>query len=376
MLVRVHSQCLTGDVFGSQRCDCGDADARRAEAIDRERDGACSSTCGRRGAASGSRTSSRAYAAPGPRRSTRSRRTCKLGFAAGSARLRHRRADPRRSRRAQDRAPHEQPAEDRRARGATASTIVERVPIEVPAHAAEPALPRDQARQARALPVEGRSRGGQSAHRGATRKATRRPRPGRAALGATARVSTKAPAPPRAHGSGAARDAVQRSSRPRGGRTAYGDRSRGARAGGGLGALRGDRVAHERRRRSSSARGGRAGAPASRRDRGSHRGLPGARRVRAAAGCASRGAHGPLRRDDRARRHHPRRHAALRVHLRGDRARPDAGFPATGLPVLFGVLTTDSLQDALDRAGGSEGNKGAEAALAAIEMAAFSLERP
>jgi len=49
---------------------------------------------------------------------------------------------------------------------------------------------------------------------------------------------------------------------------------------------------------------------------------------------------------------------------------------STGLPVLFGVLTTDTVQDALDRAGGSEGNKGAEAALAAIEMAAFSLERP
>jgi 6,7-dimethyl-8-ribityllumazine synthase len=49
---------------------------------------------------------------------------------------------------------------------------------------------------------------------------------------------------------------------------------------------------------------------------------------------------------------------------------------STGLPVLFGVLTTDSLEDALERAGGSEGNKGAEAALAAIEMAAFSLERP
>ena len=49
---------------------------------------------------------------------------------------------------------------------------------------------------------------------------------------------------------------------------------------------------------------------------------------------------------------------------------------STGLPVLFGVLTTDTLEDALDRAGGSEGNKGAEAALAAIEMAAFSLERP
>ena len=37
------------------------------------------------------------------------------------------------------------------------------------------------------------------------------------------------------------------------------------------------------------------------------------------------------------------------------------------LPVIFGVLTTDTDQQALDRAGGSEGNKGAEAALAALE---------
>jgi 6,7-dimethyl-8-ribityllumazine synthase len=41
----------------------------------------------------------------------------------------------------------------------------------------------------------------------------------------------------------------------------------------------------------------------------------------------------------------------------------------TGVPVAFGVLTTDDLDSALARAGGSEGNKGAEAALAAIEMA-------
>jgi 6,7-dimethyl-8-ribityllumazine synthase len=41
----------------------------------------------------------------------------------------------------------------------------------------------------------------------------------------------------------------------------------------------------------------------------------------------------------------------------------------TGVPVAFGVLTTDDVKQALDRAGGEEGNKGAEAALAAIEMA-------
>lgn len=40
-------------------------------------------------------------------------------------------------------------------------------------------------------------------------------------------------------------------------------------------------------------------------------------------------------------------------------------------PVIFGVLTVDNLQQALDRAGGSLGNKGSEAAVAAIEMADF-----
>ena len=40
-------------------------------------------------------------------------------------------------------------------------------------------------------------------------------------------------------------------------------------------------------------------------------------------------------------------------------------------PLIFGVLTVDNLQQALDRAGGALGNKGAEAAVAAIEMANF-----
>jgi 6,7-dimethyl-8-ribityllumazine synthase len=42
---------------------------------------------------------------------------------------------------------------------------------------------------------------------------------------------------------------------------------------------------------------------------------------------------------------------------------------ATGVPIAFGVLTTDDMQQAMDRAGGKSGNKGAEAAEAAIEMA-------
>lgn len=40
----------------------------------------------------------------------------------------------------------------------------------------------------------------------------------------------------------------------------------------------------------------------------------------------------------------------------------------SGVPVLFGVLTCSSMEQALDRAGGKAGNKGSEAALAAIEM--------
>ena len=40
-----------------------------------------------------------------------------------------------------------------------------------------------------------------------------------------------------------------------------------------------------------------------------------------------------------------------------------------GCPVIFGVLTTNTLQQALDRAGGVHGNKGVEAAITAIKMA-------
>lgn len=41
---------------------------------------------------------------------------------------------------------------------------------------------------------------------------------------------------------------------------------------------------------------------------------------------------------------------------------------SSGVPVIFGVLTTDDMEQALDRAGGKVGNKGAEAAVAAVEM--------
>jgi len=40
-----------------------------------------------------------------------------------------------------------------------------------------------------------------------------------------------------------------------------------------------------------------------------------------------------------------------------------------GLPVIFGVLTTDTIEQAIERAGSKGGNKGWDAALAAVEMA-------
>ncbi len=42
------------------------------------------------------------------------------------------------------------------------------------------------------------------------------------------------------------------------------------------------------------------------------------------------------------------------------------------IPFIFGVLTTDNLQQALDRAGGKHGNKGDEGAITAIKMIDFS----
>jgi 6,7-dimethyl-8-ribityllumazine synthase len=48
----------------------------------------------------------------------------------------------------------------------------------------------------------------------------------------------------------------------------------------------------------------------------------------------------------------------------------------TGVPVVFGVLTTDTLDQALDRAGGKSGNKGFDAATAAIEMADLLRQLP
>src|SRR4051794_32818679 len=48
----------------------------------------------------------------------------------------------------------------------------------------------------------------------------------------------------------------------------------------------------------------------------------------------------------------------------------------TGVPVIFGVLTVDTREQALDRLGGKEGHKGEEAAFTAIEMVSLLRELP
>lgn len=79
---------------------------------------------------------------------------------------------------------------------------------------------------------------------------------------------------------------------------------------------------------------------------------------------------------------------ALAAVVRGQTAHFDyvAGNAATvgrvaadsGVPVSFGVLTTETWEQAVDRAGGKRGNAGADAALAAIETARVleALEKP
>src|SRR6266481_7032935 len=57
-------------------------------------------------------------------------------------------------------------------------------------------------------------------------------------------------------------------------------------------------------------------------------------------------------------------------YVAGEAAKGVAHVAAeTGVPVAFGVLTTNTLEQAIDRAGAKGGNKGADAAITAIEMA-------
>jgi 6,7-dimethyl-8-ribityllumazine synthase len=49
---------------------------------------------------------------------------------------------------------------------------------------------------------------------------------------------------------------------------------------------------------------------------------------------------------------------------------------ATGVPVIFGVLTCDTLEQAINRAGAKAGNKGFEAAVSAVEMVNLLAQLP
>jgi 6,7-dimethyl-8-ribityllumazine synthase len=64
-------------------------------------------------------------------------------------------------------------------------------------------------------------------------------------------------------------------------------------------------------------------------------------------------------------------------HVAGASTNGIAGISLqTGIPVIFGVLTCDTLEQAINRAGAKAGNKGFEAALTAIEMADLILKLP
>lgn len=57
-------------------------------------------------------------------------------------------------------------------------------------------------------------------------------------------------------------------------------------------------------------------------------------------------------------------------HIAGECSKGIASaMERTGVPITFGVVTAENIEQAIERAGSKAGNKGAEAALAAIEMA-------
>jgi 3,4-dihydroxy 2-butanone 4-phosphate synthase/GTP cyclohydrolase II len=130
VLVRVHSQCLTGDIFSSSRCDCGDQLHHALEAIAAAGQGVLL-YLRQEGRGIGLIHKLLAYElqdqGKGHRGSERGPRV-----QGRPARLRHRRPDPGGARRAPDAAAHQQPAQVRGLEG-YGLQIVERVPLEVPA---------------------------------------------------------------------------------------------------------------------------------------------------------------------------------------------------------------------------------------------------
>jgi 3,4-dihydroxy 2-butanone 4-phosphate synthase/GTP cyclohydrolase II len=109
VLVRVHSQCLTGDVFGSQRCDCGPQMHAALRAIEKRGSGVLLYL---RQEGPRHRAREQAQGVPAPGQGLRhGHGEPQAGLCRRPARLRHRGADPRRPRCAPDRAAHEQSAQ-------------------------------------------------------------------------------------------------------------------------------------------------------------------------------------------------------------------------------------------------------------------------
>ena len=119
----------------------------------------------------------------------------------------------------------------------------------------------------------------------------------------------------------------------------------------------------------------RAGPP--RRRRGVDHRRVGAGRVRAPARGEAARRVGRVRRRHHPRRRDPRRDRPLRARGRRGRGghRRERELD-TGVPVVFGVLTTDTIEQAIERAGTKAGNKGFEAASTAIEMADLLRQLP
>lgn len=86
------------------------------------------------------------------------------------------------------------------------------------------------------------------------------------------------------------------------------------------------------------------------------------------AGALQDGRERQVRRGHRPRRGHPRQHQPLRLRVQRGLQGRGVRLAQERHPVMFGVLTTDSIEQAIERAGTKAGNKGAECAQGAIEM--------